>query len=589
MKGNEYRTHNCGELRIKNTGENVKISGWVQRIRNLGGMKFIDLRDQFGITQIIISENSELQKKIEDLVTECVICVEGKVSERTNKNNKIPTGEIEIQANKIELLGKCKNILPFEVNSEKIDISSVREDLRLEYRFLDLRNDKIHKNILLRSKIMKFVRDKMDELGFAEIQTPILANSSPEGARDFLVPSRLHPGEFYALPQAPQQFKQLLMVSGFDKYFQIAPCFRDEDPRADRAPGEFYQIDFEMSFATQEDVFKVLEELFTSTFKHFTNWKVDEGPFIRIPYKEAMEKYGSDKPDLRNPLIIQDVTEIFKNTEFNGFKDKTIKAIVVPKGAEQGRKFFDNMTTFAIEQLEAKGLAWVKFDNKNNISGGIAKFITEDVKEGLIKIGVKPNDSVFFLADEFEKVQKIAGGLRIELGDRLDLLEKNTYRFCLIVDFPMYELSDEGTIDFNHNPFSMPQGGMEALLNKDPLEILAYQYDVVCNGYEVASGAVRNHNPEIMVKAFEIAGYPEEEVEKRFGALYKAFQYGTPPHAGAAPGFDRIVMLIADEPNIREVIAFPKNKKARDALMGAPSIVKEQQLKDIHIQVCKNK
>lgn len=589
MKGNEYRTHNCGELRIKNIGENVKISGWVQRIRNLGGMKFIDLRDQFGITQIIISENSELQKKIEDLVTECVICVEGKVSERTNKNNKIPTGEIEIQANKIELLGKCKNILPFEVNSEKIDISSVREDLRLEYRFLDLRNDKIHKNILLRSKIMKFVRDKMDELGFAEIQTPILANSSPEGARDFLVPSRLHPGEFYALPQAPQQFKQLLMVSGFDKYFQIAPCFRDEDPRADRAPGEFYQIDFEMSFATQEDVFKVLEELFTSTFKHFTNWKVDEGPFIRIPYKEAMEKYGSDKPDLRNPLIIQDVTEIFKNTEFNGFKDKTIKAIVVPKGAEQGRKFFDNMTTFAIEQLEAKGLAWVKFDNKNNISGGIAKFITEDVKEGLIKIGVKPNDSVFFLADEFEKVQKIAGGLRIELGDRLDLLEKNTYRFCLIVDFPMYELSDEGTIDFNHNPFSMPQGGMEALLNKDPLEILAYQYDVVCNGYEVASGAVRNHNPEIMVKAFEIAGYPEEEVEKRFGALYKAFQYGTPPHAGAAPGFDRIVMLIADEPNIREVIAFPKNKKARDALMGAPSIVKEQQLKDIHIQVCKNK
>ena len=589
MKGNEYRTHNCGELRIKNIGENVKISGWVQRIRNLGGMKFIDLRDQFGITQIIISENSELQKKIEDLVTECVICVEGKVSERTNKNNKIPTGEIEIQANKIELLGKCKNILPFEVNSEKIDISSVREDLRLEYRFLDLRNDKIHKNILLRSKIMKFVRDKMDELGFAEIQTPILANSSPEGARDFLVPSRLHPGEFYALPQAPQQFKQLLMVSGFDKYFQIAPCFRDEDPRADRAPGEFYQIDFEMSFATQEDVFTVLEELFTSTFKHFTNWKVDEGPFIRIPYKEAMEKYGSDKPDLRNPLIIQDVTEIFKNTEFNGFKDKTIKAIVVPKGAEQGRKFFDNMTTFAIEQLEAKGLAWVKFDNENNISGGIAKFITEDVKEGLIKIGVKPNDSVFFLADEFEKVQKIAGGLRIELGDRLDLLEKNTYRFCLIVDFPMYELSDEGTIDFNHNPFSMPQGGMEALLNKDPLEILAYQYDVVCNGYEVASGAVRNHNPEIMVKAFEIAGYPEEEVEKRFGALYKAFQYGTPPHAGAAPGFDRIVMLIADEPNIREVIAFPKNKKARDALMGAPSIVKEQQLKDIHIQVCKNK
>ena len=434
-------------------------------------------------------------------------------------------------------------------------------------------------------KVMKFVRDKMDEMGFAEIQTPILANSSPEGARDFLVPSRLHPGEFYALPQAPQQFKQLLMVSGFNRYFQIAPCFRDEDPRADRAPGEFYQIDFEMSFATQEDVFKVLEELFTSTFKHFTDWKVDEGPFIRIPYKESMEKYGTDKPDLRNPLIIQDVTEIFKDSEFNGFKDKTIKAIIVPNGAEQGRKFFDNMTQFAVDELEAKGLAWAKFDNENNVSGGIAKYITDDVKAKLVEIGVKPNDSIFVLADEFEKVQKMAGGLRIELGNRLDLLEKNSYRFCLIVDFPMYELSDEGTVDFNHNPFSMPQGGMKTLLTKNPLEILAYQYDVVCNGYEVASGAVRNHDPEIMVKAFEIAGYPEEEVEKRFGALYNAFQYGTPPHAGAAPGFDRMVMLIADEPNIREVIAFPKNKKARDALMGAPSTVTEQQLKDIHIRV----
>ena len=425
----------------------------------------------------------------------------------------------------------------------------------------------------------------MDELGFTEIQTPILANSSPEGARDFLVPSRLHPGEFYALPQAPQQFKQLLMVSGFNRYFQIAPCFRDEDPRADRAPGEFYQIDFEMSFATQEDVFGVLEELFTSTFKHFTSKKVDEGPFRRIPYKEAMETYGTDKPDLRNPLIIQDVTEIFKNTEFNGFKGKTIKAIVVPNGAEQGRKFFDNMTTFAIDELGAKGLAWAKFDNENNVSGGIAKFITDEVKEKLLKMGVKQNDSIFFLADDLEKAQKMAGSLRIELGNKLDLLEKDTYRFCLIVDFPMYELSEEGKIDFNHNPFSMPQGGMEALLTKDPLEILAYQYDVVCNGYEVASGAVRNHNPEIMVKAFEIAGYPEEEVEKRFGALYNAFQYGTPPHAGAAPGFDRMVMLIADEPNIREVIAFPKNKKAQDALMGAPSKVTEQQLKDIHIKI----
>ena len=582
---NEYRTHNCGELRMANVGQTVKLAGWVQRIRNLGAMKFIDLRDQFGITQIIIGDDSNLHEEAENLVTECVISVEGVVSERSNKNSKIPTGDIELQATKITMLGKCKSVLPFEVNSEKIDISSVREDLRLEYRYLDLRNDKIHKNILLRSKVMKFVRDKMDEMGFAEIQTPILANSSPEGARDFLVPSRLHPGEFYALPQAPQQFKQLLMVSGFNRYFQIAPCFRDEDPRADRAPGEFYQIDFEMSFATQEDVFKVLEELFTSTFKHFTDWKVDEGPFIRIPYKESMEKYGTDKPDLRNPLIIQGVTEIFKDSEFNGFKDKTIKAIIVPNGAEQGRKFFDNMTQFAVDELEAKGLAWAKFDNENNVSGGIAKYITDDVKAKLVEIGVKPNDSIFVLADEFEKVQKMAGGLRIELGNRLDLLEKNSYRFCLIVDFPMYELSDEGTVDFNHNPFSMPQGGMETLLTKNPLEILAYQYDVVCNGYEVASGAVRNHDPEIMVKAFEIAGYPEEEVEKRFGALYNAFQYGTPPHAGAAPGFDRMVMLIADEPNIREVIAFPKNKKARDALMGAPSTVTEQQLKDIHIRV----
>lgn len=582
---NEYRTHNCGELRMANVGQTVKLAGWVQRIRNLGAMKFIDLRDQFGITQIIIGDDSNLHEEAENLVTECVISVEGVVSERSNKNSKIPTGDIELQATKITMLGKCKSVLPFEVNSEKIDISSVREDLRLEYRYLDLRNDKIHKNILLRSKVMKFVRDKMDEMGFAEIQTPILANSSPEGARDFLVPSRLHPGEFYALPQAPQQFKQLLMVSGFNRYFQIAPCFRDEDPRADRAPGEFYQIDFEMSFATQEDVFKVLEELFTSTFKHFTDWKVDEGPFIRIPYKESMEKYGTDKPDLRNPLIIQDVTEIFKDSEFNGFKDKTIKAIIVPNGAEQGRKFFDNLTQFAVDELEAKGLAWAKFDNENNVSGGIAKYITDDVKAKLVEIGVKPNDSIFVLADEFEKVQKMAGGLRIELGNRLDLLEKNSYRFCLIVDFPMYELSDEGTVDFNHNPFSMPQGGMETLLTKNPLEILAYQYDVVCNGYEVASGAVRNHDPEIMVKAFEIAGYPEEEVEKRFGALYNAFQYGTPPHAGAAPGFDRMVMLIADEPNIREVIAFPKNKKARDALMGAPSTVTEQQLKDIHIRV----
>ena len=573
-----YRNKNCGELNIKNIGESVVIAGWVQRIRNLGSMKFIDLRDQFGITQIVVNDNSA-----DNLVTECVIQVKGTVIERASKNPKIPTGEIEIEAKEIELLGKCKNILPFEINSEKA--ADAREDLRLEYRFLDLRNEKLHKTIILRSEIMKTIRNKMDELGFTEIQTPILANSSPEGARDFLVPSRLHPGEFYALPQAPQQFKQLLMVSGFDRYYQIAPCFRDEDPRADRAPGEFYQLDFEMSFAEQEDVLNILEEIFTTIFKKHTNWEMTNTPFPRIPYREAMEKYGSDKPDLRNPLIIQDVTKLFENTEFNAFKGKTIKAILVENGAEQGRKFFDNMSEYAVNELDAKGLAWVKFEAENEVIGGIAKFITEEVKLGLEQIGAKPNTAIFFIADEFKKAQKIAGGVRLELGKRLDLVEKGVYKFCFIVDFPMYELSDEGTIDFNHNPFSMPQGGMDALQTKAPLDILAYQYDAVCNGYEITSGAVRNHSPEIMVKAFEIAGYEEETIKTKFGALYNAFQYGTPPHAGAAAGLDRLIMLAANSDNIREVIAFPKNKKARDLLMRAPSKVTEQQLKDVHIKI----
>lgn len=573
-----YRNKNCGELNIKNIGESVVIAGWVQRIRNLGSMKFIDLRDQFGITQIVVNGNSA-----DNLVTECVIQVKGTVIERASKNPKIPTGEIEIEAKEIELLGKCKNILPFEINSEKA--ADAREDLRLEYRFLDLRNEKLHKTIILRSEIMKTIRNKMDELGFTEIQTPILANSSPEGARDFLVPSRLHPGEFYALPQAPQQFKQLLMVSGFDRYYQIAPCFRDEDPRADRAPGEFYQLDFEMSFAEQEDVLNILEEIFTTIFKKHTNWEMTNTPFPRIPYREAMEKYGSDKPDLRNPLIIQDVTKLFENTEFNAFKEKTIKAILVENGAEQGRKFFDNMSEYAVNELDAKGLAWVKFEAENEVTGGIAKFITEEVKLGLEQIGAKPNTAIFFIADEFKKAQKIAGGVRLELGKRLDLVEKGVYKFCFIVDFPMYELSDEGTIDFNHNPFSMPQGGMDALQTKAPLDILAYQYDAVCNGYEITSGAVRNHSPEIMVKAFEIAGYEEETIKTKFGALYNAFQYGTPPHAGAAAGLDRLIMLAANSDNIREVIAFPKNKKARDLLMRAPSKVTEQQLKDVHIKI----
>ena len=576
-----YRTKNLGELRIENAGETVELAGWIQKIRDLGGMVFIDLRDEDGITQIVINDE-KMQEQAKELVKESCIHIEGKVVERASKNPKMPTGDIEVIASKIEVLGKCKPELPFEVNSEV----EAREDLRLEYRFLDLRNEKLHKNILLRSKILKAFRDKMDELGFYEIQTPILANSSPEGARDYLVPSRLNPGEFYALPQAPQQFKQLLMVSGFNKYYQIAPCFRDEDPRADRAPGEFYQLDFEMAFSTQEDVFKVIEDVVPSVFKKFTDWKVDEGEFIKIPYKEAMEKYGIDKPDLRNPLIIQDVTSLFENTEFNAFKDKTIKVIIVPNGAEQGRKFFDKMGEFAVNECGAKGLAWTKLNKESNLEGGIAKFITPEIVESLKEnYGLKENDSMFFIADEFKTAQKIAGLVRIELGKRLDLIEKNVYKFCFIVDFPMYELSDEGEIDFCHNPFSMPQGGMDALENMDPLDILAYQYDLVCNGYEMASGAVRNHNPEIMVKAFEIAGYTENDVKSKFGALYNAFQYGTPPHAGAAPGIDRMVMLIEDSSNIREVIAFPKNKRARDLLMRAPSVVSEKQLKDVHIKL----
>ena len=577
-----YRTKMCGELRKQDIGEKVELAGWIQKKRNLGGMIFIDLKDETGISQLVIKDN-ENEEKIKDISTQSCIHICGEIVERENKNEKIETGEVEVIVDKIEILGKCKNILPFEIDTNQ----EVREDLRLEYRFLDLRNEKLHKNILLRSKILKELRTNMDELGFTEIQTPILANSSPEGARDYLVPSRINKGEFYALPQAPQQFKQLLMVAGFNKYYQIAPCFRDEDPRADRAPGEFYQLDYEMSFATQEDVFNVMEQVIPKTFKKFTNWKVDEGPFKRIPYKEAMEKYGIDKPDLRNPLIIKDVTKLFESSDFNAFKEKTIKAIIVPNGAEQGRKFFDKMEEFAKqEEVGAKGLAWTKLDNEGNIQGGIAKFITQEIKEKLEnEYELNKNSSIFFIADEFEKAQKIAGLVRIELGKRLDLIEKDVYKFCFIVDFPMYELSDEGTIDFSHNPFSMPQGGLEALLNKDPLEILAYQYDLVCNGYEMASGAVRNHNPEIMVKAFEIAGYSEEDVKNRFGALYNAFQYGTPPHAGAAPGIDRMIMLIADSQNIREVIAFPKNKKARDLLMGAPSKVSEQQLKDVHIKL----
>ena len=450
-----YRNHNCGELKIKNVNEEVTLAGWVQRIRNLGEIEFVDLRDEKGITQLVIG--NDLKDSMQEVTPETVISIKGVVRERSNKNPKIPTGDIEILVKELEVLGKCKASLPFEINSDKIDISSVREDLRLQYRYLDLRNEKIHNNILLRSRIMKSIRKHMDELGFTEIQTPILANSSPEGARDYLVPSRLNPGKFYALPQAPQQFKQLLMCSGFDKYYQIAPCFRDEDPRADRAPGEFYQLDFEMSFATQEDVFKVLETVLPQVFKEHTNAKVDEGPFVRIPYKEAMEKYGIDKPDLRNPLIIKDATELFANTEFNAFKNKTIKVIIVPEGGKQGRRFFDDMSEFAVNELGAKGLAWVKVDEENNLVGGISKFVSDEIK---MELGAKIGDAIFFIADELQQAQKIAGQVRIELGKRLDLIQKDVFKFCWIVDFPMYEYNEEEEkIDFSHNPFSMPQGG----------------------------------------------------------------------------------------------------------------------------------
>ena len=580
---NKYRTHNCGELNIKNVGEEVKIAGFVQTIRNLGKMMFIDLRDENGITQLVINEEAGLAEKCKDLNKECTITVAGRVAERSSKNDKLSTGEIEVVATDLTILGKCRANLPFEINVEN---QNVREDLRLEYRFLDLRNEKIHNNIKLRSKILKDMRKEMDKLGFTEIQTPILANSSPEGARDFLVPSRLHPGEFYALPQAPQQFKQLLMVSGFEKYYQIAPCFRDEDPRADRSPGEFYQLDFEMSFVEQDDVLNVIETVIPNVFKANSTWKVDDGPFVRIPYKEAMEKYGTDKPDLRNPLIISDLTDIFEGTEFKAFENKTVKAITVQNSEDKSRKFFDSMSEYAIQEFDAKGLAWVKVDQDMNLNGGISKFIDDERKTKIFeKMDVKPGSSIFFIADEKDKATKIAGGVRIKLGQEFYLLEKNVYKFCFIVDFPMYELSDEGTIDFNHNPFSMPQGGMEALENKDPLEIYAYQFDLVGNGYELASGAVRNHDQEIMIKAFEIAGYTVENVKEKFGALFNAFSYGTPPHAGAAPGIDRIIMLLAQEDSIREVIAFPKNKKARDVMMGAPSKVFDKQLEEVHIKL----
>ncbi len=579
----EYRTHKCNELNLEDVGKKVKLSGFVKTIRDLGAMVFVDLRDHYGVTQLLIN-TPDMIEKFSKVTIESTICIEGKVLKRDeeNVNPLIKTGDIEVLVESLKVLGKSKNILPFKVEESE----NVREDLRLEYRFLDLRNEEIHKKIVFRSKVLKFLRDKMDSMNFTEIQTPILANSSPEGARDFLVPSRLHPGEFYALPQAPQQFKQLLMISGFDKYYQIAPCFRDEDPRADRSPGEFYQLDFEMEFATQEDVLNVLEEVVTSTFNEFTkNKKISSTPFERIPFKVAMDKYGTDKPDLRNPLVIDDVTVAFENSDFKVFKGKTVKAIKID-AKDLPRKFFDSIGDFAIKELGLKGLAWIKLNEDLQVSGSIARFVTGEVLEKLKDIcSLKENEALFFVADEYKKACTDAGNIRIELGKRLELIEKDSYRFCFIVDFPMYELDDDGKIQFSHNPFSMPVGGIESLNTKDPLDILAYQFDLVGNGYELASGAVRNHDTDIMIKAFEIAGYTEDDVKKRFGSLFNAFSYGAPPHAGAAPGIDRMIMLLLEETNIREVIAFPKNSKARDLLMNAPSVVTKEQLDDVHIKI----
>jgi aspartyl-tRNA synthetase len=580
----KYRTHNCGELRRDNLGEVVKISGWVKSIRDHGGVIFIDVKDHYGLIQITF-DDEKLKELASKINRESTICVKGAVKLRPDEtlNKNLKTGEIEIEVIEIEVLCNSKNTLPFEISNSY----EAREDLRLKYRFLDLRNEKLHKNIILRSKIIKTLRKKMEDLDFLEIQTPILTSSSPEGARDYLVPSRVHPGKFYALPQAPQQFKQLLMTSGFDKYFQIAPCFRDEDSRADRSPGEFYQLDLEMAYATQEDVFEAVEKVLYETFKEFSNWEIPDF-FEKISFNEAMLKYGTDKPDLRNPLIITDISEEFKNSDFKAFNGKTVRIISVDNCATLPRRTLDKIVTFATD-IGAKGLAWLKVNDDMTFNGPIAKFITDDVRQAILdKTSSKPGSALFFIADSEKVAAKLAGQVRTELATRFELIETDVFKFCWIIDFPMYELNPEtNNIEFSHNPFSMPQGGMESLNNKDPLSILAYQYDIICNGIELSSGAVRNYNPDLMVKAFEIAGYSREDIETKFPALFNAFQYGAPPHAGIAPGVDRIVMLLANEPNIREVIAFPMNSKAQDLLMGAPSEVFPNQLRDIHIKLDK--
>ena len=579
----KYKTHNCAEIRLSDVGKKVTISGFVETIRDLGGVVFLDIRDMYGITQAVTSGNTEEVEFASHIPIESTVKVTGMVRKRSEEtlNNKIATGEVEIIIEEIEILGKRTKNLPFDIASSK----NIREDLRLQYRFLDLRRKDLKDRLVLRSKVIQHLREKMIEQGFMEIQTPILTSSSPEGARDYLVPSRVHPGKFYALPQAPQQFKQLLMVSGIDKYFQIAPCFRDEDARADRSPGEFYQLDMEMSFAEQDDVFEVIEKVIPETFKKFSDKEVSEAPFVRIPYKEAMLKYGTDKPDLRNPLEVVDVTDVFEKLDLRAFKGGIVRIIAVHDVKDEARSFFEGMTDYAIKELKAKGLAWLRVLDDRSFQGPIAKFITEEAKEEMLKrTNSKEGDAIFFIAEKPGRVEELAGQIRTELGKRLNLIDNNKFEFCWIVDFPMYELKDE-KIEFSHNPFSMPQGGLEALTNKEPLDILAYQYDLVCNGVELSSGAVRNHNIEIMLKAFEIAGYSKEEVEKKFGALFNAFQYGAPPHAGIAPGVDRMIMLLAGVDTIRDVIAFPMTSKAEDLLMGAPGVVTSEQLKELNIKI----
>ncbi len=586
----KYRTHTCGDITLEDVGKKVKIAGFVQTIRDLGGLVFLDIRDMYGITQVVTSAESNIVDFASHIPIESSVSVEGIVRKRREDtiNEKIKTGLVEIYIDDIQILGKRTADLPFEVNTEQ----EVREDLRLKYRYLDLRNDRLKSNIILRSKVIQFLREEMIKQGFLEVQTPILTSSSPEGARDYLVPSRLHEGRFYALPQAPQQFKQLLMVSGFDKYFQIAPCFRDEDARADRAPGEFYQLDMEMSYATQEDVFSVIEPVIYNTFTKFSDKKVVEYPFPRITYKEAMLKYGSDKPDLRNPLVIVDVTDIFEDESvtLNAFKGKLVRTIATHDVADQPRSFFEGMTDYAMKECKAKGLAWLRVLEDGTFQGPIAKFIPDNAREEMLKrTDSKPGDCLFFIAETPKVVNTLSGEIRAELGRRLGLIDENIFKFCWIVDFPMYELDERGNITFSHNPFSMPQGGLEALNTKNPLDVVAYQYDIVCNGIELSSGAVRNHDIDIMLKAFEIAGYTKDQVQERFGALYTAFQYGAPPHAGVAPGIDRMIMLLTGAENIREVIAFPLNSKAQDLMMGAPGYVSRDQLRDIHIRIEKSK